>query len=1407
MSFNTQPSCCIIGTSSLLVKCAKLIIEADWNLQYICSSDDNVAQWSAQNAIPFTQDYAEFKKQIIDCPPDYLFSIVNEVIIDEAVLNAVKQLSINYHDALLPDYAGMYATFWALYHQEIQHGITWHIMQPEIDSGPILIQKVIDIEVGETTLSLNLKCYEQAISGFQSLLKQIEEQNLQVIPQNASKRRYNGLYKRPENAGVINFNQLSATILKQWQAFEFGNTINNTIGTPKIQLNDLFFVVSKMAILPDRAVGKPGTIYQINEKEIIVNTQDCLIQIKELKTLLGSVYPISLLKRNAIKLSYPPIFYDETIYTAAVKKEWFWVNRLTKLNYLECPFIGPSAAIQLPKGHFTFAIVPPVSSSSLTEYEWLSLLVLFLARVADNYEFDIAFYCAKYAETNLFSPVLPLKIQVNPNDSWANSLKIVSQQIQDNCQQAPILNDVIERYPQLKNHISSDILQHFKLAIEIVETFKLPTFCGEWHIQFDKNNTKWQVYFNDSEVNRTIAKQLATSFQTFVNELHHNTKLLETNILTEAEQHEITVEQNQNKIDFPNALGVHQLFEYQVATQPDAIALVMKETSITYQKLNECSNQIAHALVQNGFNQNDKVGILLNRSIEHIAAMLGILKAGGCYVPLPPEYPTERLQFMVSDSAMECIISESSIIENSEFKIKSYIDVNKLDTFSAEKFENQAFHPDDSAYVIYTSGSTGNPKGVPISHLNVVNFLYSIRSYLQPKYRRIGAVTAPFNFDVSVEEIYSTICFGGTAHIIPNELLLVPNDLVQYLFQHKINTIFITPVLLPKLTEQFTAENIQHLKYVLSGVQSKQNGVFKPMKQMSPDIKIVNTYGPTEVTFGPTAYTYKGTEIDSEETPIGKALPNYALYIVNRFHQLVPDFVAGELIVGGPSVMKGYLNLPDLNREKLIQLPFVKDEKLYATGDRVYRDANGNLHFLGRKDNQVKIRGFRIETGEVEAAIKKNESVETCVVVAKTVNQNYIQLVAFVKFKANASITFERLKLQLDNILPNHAIPAFFVKIDDLPLLSSGKINYAKLPDVQPSFREKEIVLPQNETETKLYTIWQAILQQKSISIDDNFFEIGGDSLTAIEVIAQFQKQCDHKISLAMFYNFQTIKSFAAAYNRDAGLYAAIPLIQLKSGEKSSPLFFIHGLNGSIAVMNHIVDSLDVNKAIYAFQADSNYDNYNRFEALAAHYVDYIKSKSIKKCVLCGFSFGGILAFEMAHQLQMAQIEVKLIQLDSKPIVLLKHQRKNYYKLLYATKVLKWLMVGNKTLNRTTASNTENINVRFKKLKSRLQNHKRISKDPPKLAEGPNIYQKTLLKSRALVNRYRPKHYNIDMVLIKSTKEKEGFIGFGFEKNGWSNFTKGNIQIENIEVYHYDFDKIQHAQQLAQIIQKHSINS
>ncbi|MEZ5003635.1 MAG: amino acid adenylation domain-containing protein [Chitinophagales bacterium] len=1414
-------SCIIIGNTSLLIRCAKCLISRNWEIKWIGSSDPKVIAFCRQEDIPIISDRSSYKAELCSTEYDYLFSIVNDVILDLEMISSANHWAINYHDALLPEHAGMHAGFWALYQQEKQHGITWHLIDEGIDTGDILVQKQIPISNVETTLSLHSKCYERAIIGFKELINGIEQKMIQPIAQNTDMRSYNALYKRPKLAGVINFDQPAENLLREIRAYDFGSQYANPIGTPKLYLEHQFYIIGECEILPERSSNVPNSIDRIDQNQLILNTKDNKVAIKQLKDIYGndcSFKVLDVAKGILVNdLDTDPVGLTKA-YRLACKQEQFWINKLLDLEVLEMPFIHQQNKNGTPYSkQFTIktAFAEALFEGKEQEPEdHLCLLVLYLACLSDHYSFDIIIQQQQFKCSNLFADGLPFRMDINTELPLKQIVKNVSSKLKEAKNVAPFLNDIVSRYPILKNNISVDQIRQFNLSIGILADDETHQTSSQWSINYLINEQRWKISYPDMELNHLVADSFIDHFQNFVDRLSeaNEVQLNRISLLSENEFQQIVQERNNRMVTVPSELCIHQLFEEQALRIPEEVAVVVGENSITYQNLNQKADRIASILHANGCKAHNHVGIYLDRNIDHIIAILGVLKAGACYVPLNPDYPAARLEIMIKEAGIDRLITNHALGKDMEaYKIRQLVWEN-IDFHADENPVHYPCQATDRAYIMFTSGSSGRPKGVPISHRNVVNFLFAIRDYIDLPSRRIGAVGAPFSFDVSVEEIFSTICFGGTAHIIPKDLLVRTDQLVDYLYQHKINIMFIIPTLLDKIAEHFTPQTIKYLECILSGLQPKKNKSFQKFRALSPSMKIINTYGPTEVTFGPCGYYFIGDEEGSAATPIGRPLANYEMYVVNQHLQVLPDFLPGELLIGGKSVSEGYLNYPDLNVQRFIHTSFGGKTKKYRSGDLVYSDNKGNVHFIGRQDNQVKIRGFRIEIGEVENAINTIETIDKCVVIAKKVNQSYLQLIAYLLFKSNADTTIDQVKDKLQNQLPDYAIPSFLIKVEEIPLFPNGKINYRKLPDPQQFAKQRTIIAPTNVVERELEDIWKKVLGTDTISTEDNFFEIGGDSLSAAEVIAQFQVGHKEPISIAMFYNFPSIKAFSNAFTRDARFFSSNPLMQLKEGEEHVPIYFVHGLNGSIAILNHIIDALEVPNAMYAFQAGSLYYNHKSLEELAQGYVNQIIATKVSQCVLCGFSFGGILAFEMAHQLNAQEIDVQLIALDSKPIIMYKMQKKWWYRSLYAAKVVSWLYRGWLEAIRTAwqYKSLEHLSIganRIKKLKARIE-PEQLNDIDEKNEQNISVYQEILLRSKALANQYQPKNYKVDLTLIKAIKEKEGFIGFGFAKNSWSYFTKGDIKVETVDIHHYDFGKEENARLSAQIIEKevHSFN-
>jgi amino acid adenylation domain-containing protein len=587
---------------------------------------------------------------------------------------------------------------------------------------------------------------------------------------------------------------------------------------------------------------------------------------------------------------------------------------------------------------------------------------------------------------------------------------------------------------------------------------------------------------------------------------------------------------NQTQTDYPQDKTFVDLFAEQVAKNPHNIAVVFESESLTYQQLNEKAEQLADYLIENYQIQTDTlIGISVERSLEMIIGVLGILKAGGAYVPIDPNYPPERIKFMLEDSRISVLLTQSFVIhklplDSLENPVKVvYLDA-ELDKYPSPIVNCQlstlrlrsvnTFNCDNLAYVIYTSGSTGKPKGVMIEHQGLVNLILAVDEILQIQPQSRVLQFANFSFDASIWEIAPTLSAGACLYLTKKETLLPSQELIDFLTEHKITHLTIPPSVL-SLLPQATLPDLQIL--ITAGEVCSKELVNRWAKGRS----FFNGYGPTESTV---CTSIAVCQPDGKKPLIGQPLSNLRTYILDRHHQPLPPAIPGELCIAGVGLARGYLNRPETTAEKFIEVElFSQVERIYKTGDLARWRDDGNLEYLGRMDEQVKLRGFRIELGEIESLLLQYPLVKEAVVTVNKTENNQ-SLIAYVTGIDDDFCS--DLKNYLKSSLPDYMIPAQIVVLDKLPLTPNGKIDRKALPvpniSVQAAYTP-----PRHKVEAQLAQIWSALLERQKIGIHDNFFDLGGHSLLAVKLLSLVQQELGQQLALRSLFQNPTIAQLA----------------------------------------------------------------------------------------------------------------------------------------------------------------------------------------------------------------------------------------------------------------------------------------
>jgi amino acid adenylation domain-containing protein/thioester reductase-like protein len=1029
--------------------------------------------------------------------------------------------------------------------------------------------------------SLNISVLEQVITEIvrrheilRTNFQQIEGKNLQVI--------------RPEiniSLQVINLEQITAK--QQLQNVE--RLIN--------QETDKIFNLSEDDLFQSTLyqLNQNSYILLLNMHHIISDGWSIGILLQELSTLYGAYLAGNKSPLPDLQIQYADYaIWQKEKFTSEIREKQlnYWKQQLADIPpLLELPTDKPRPPIQSFRGGiWEFSINSNLSQKirTLTQQSDATLFMTMLAA------FVILLYrCSGQDDILIGSPmagrnrqeiqsligyfvntvVLRTKLTGNPN--FREILNQVRQVATDahNYQDIPY-NQVVEALNPQRNLSYNPVFQIlFDLQHSLTDKLQLPgltlqPFLGEHSTsKFDLSliiedrGTEligaWE-YSSDLFTQEAISR-ITENFQTLLNGIVNNpeTPINQLPIISAFEQQQILEKWNNTQQDYPESFCIHELFTQQVIKTPDAIAVKFGNQQLTYTQLNQKANQLANYLQNCGVTSEVLVGLYLERSLDILIAILAILKAGGAYLPLDPKYPQTRLTDILNDSQVSIILTQeklltslSSPLPRGETPLTPYQGkIILLDTdltiISQQNIETpiSAIKPDNLAYVIYTSGSTGKPKGVMITHQNIVNHATSIiDKYQINSHDRILQFTT-FIFDVAAEEIFPAWLSGATLIICPQEMVTNLIEFSQFLAQESLTVVNLpTPYWQEWVLEidRKVSQIPDSLRLVITGsdqVLPEKLALWqKLVTEKRQNIQWINAYGLTETTITSTVYQLPvNYQLNTTHSvPIGRPIANTEIYILDQNLQPVPIGIPGELHIGGAGLARGYLNRKQLTNEKFISNPISssKSSRLYKTGDLARYLPDGNIEFLGRIDYQVKIRGFRIELGEIEAVLAQHPLVKSSAVIVREIQPGNKQLVAYVVTEDHSNIQ-QDLRSFLKQNLPDYMLPAFFVRLAELPLTPTGKINRRALSALMLELNhEIDYILPRNPLEQKLAEIWCQVLGLEKVSVEENFFNLGGHSLATIQIISRIRETLKIDLPLQYLFTEPTIAGLTKIINQ-----------------------------------------------------------------------------------------------------------------------------------------------------------------------------------------------------------------------------------------------------------------------------------
>jgi amino acid adenylation domain-containing protein len=847
-------------------------------------------------------------------------------------------------------------------------------------------------------------------------------------------------------------------------------------------------------------------------------------------------------------------------------------------------------------------------------------------------------------------------------------------------------------------------------------------------------------------------------------------RLNEVSLTTDAERLLLN-EWNNTNATYPHGSTLVQLLEAQAERTPNSIAVTFEDQTISYAELHRRANQLGRYLRKRGVHSEVKVGICVERSIDMVVGLLGILKAGAAYVPMDPTYPRERLNFMLEDSQVALVLTNKQLLEST--------------TESDEPITDYT-HPDNLVYVIYTSGSTGVPKGVQIANRSVVSFLNCMARTLGLSARdRLLSVTT-LSFDIAALEIFLPLIAGA-------RLIITRRDAVADKLPNSDATVMqATPATWRFLLESGW-QGDPNLKMLCGGEALSPELAGELVKKGAT---LWNLYGPTETTIWSAA-----GEIHSPNSPVylGRPIDNTQIYILDAQLHPAPLGVAGELCIGGVGVARGYLNQPALTAEKFIPDPFSAEPgvRLYRTGDRARFRATGELEFLGRRDFQVKLRGHRIELGEIESALRSHSDVKEAVVALKdAATEAEKRLVAYVV--PNEQLSVKELRDHVRATLPDYMVPSVFVELQKLPLTPNGKLDRAALP--KPSALRSEstgvYVAPQNDVELQLAQIWEEVLSVHPIGIHDNFFELGGHSFLALRLMGQIQKRFGRQLPLVSLFEGATIHQLAQVLQKQTTHQAKSPLVAIQPAGSKPPFFCVHEITGSVLGYVNLARHLGLDQPFYGLQTPDFGDNRRPYETLQEMAADYIKElrqlQPEGPYHLGGWSSGGLVAFEMAQQLARDSQEVALLALIDTAVP--SHNGNEEYDDAS-------LLAG--------LAHVHNLSITVEELRSVPADEQfRYALEKANLGDAVQVEQLRRLLEAGRTNlragqHYRPQRYPNRITLFRSTEvrpDEEGEAKFKIYDDpalGWSEFSSEPVEIHHIPGSHFTLLTEPHVEVLA----------
>ncbi len=1401
-----QRLCYVVGSGKLAARCIEILQNKSFEIARVITSDPwlcNEVQVQC-SGLEVLENGAEGL-----LPVDYIFSINNSYILHPEFLALAQKMAINYHDSPLPKYAGMFATNWAILHDSNTHGISWHEITETIDAGDLLETVAVPVLHDDTALSLNTRCFEAAIQGFDRLTSNIANKTLTGVKQNLLERTYFPLAKRPDFFGSFYPSMSVKKADNLIMATHFGAYFDNEFALPWVWVdNDLYIVAEAVVIKDERK--EPGLFGVINQQAGFYCSDGFIALI--------SIFNSGLIEREAIKIfsensrmlcpGSEESHFSANYFKKIARYEPFWKEALEKANYVTWPFMGTASfdlEAELEPGAETIAKITALFPENSVEDVLVAMAALLLIRLSGRYSGTFALGCDTPGIEchHYFNPWVPLNVETGKDTKAIETLQKTIAVIKQAGKKGTYVRSLPLRYPGLRASagIQPDIVFHKngisnfandKINI-LVLSQKIRVFVGS-EFRMAGMTTFVQCF-----------KSFSDSFLSNPDISYTHLPLMDTRRSEKAIQ-KINASQPGNPIVYSDVVS---MFLGKVKEQPDAPAIFDDGMTVSYSRFLSDILELKNELTNRGITAESVVAVTTERNYTYLVSVMAVLHAGACLLPLDTGLPASRLGFILEDAHVSLVLTGT---QNAGLTLPVPVfQVSLTQNLNGVSFPQlHHYQPEDKAYIIYTSGSTGLPKAVAITRKNLSGFVASAISVygMSPADRVLQF--SNLSFDASIEEIFCTLCCGGALYL-RTENLIQPEELVQFSRKHSLTVWDLPTAFWRQLlhTEEYRnhVEDLL-LRLVIIGGEAVTPADIAHWTNQNPKHQLINSYGPTETTVVALTCAINKSVPYKSAVPIGRPLPGYKAYIADNEAQLLPLGVPGELMVAGVGVSPGYLNRMEEGNKVFttLKLPDGTIENVYRTGDKVYADENGLVYFIGRNDNQLKIRGFRIEPAEIEQQVMKVGNIENCLVVPRQ-KKGETQLLAFYTTsdkKNNGNVIRELLK----DKLPLYMLPHEFIFVEKIPLTPNGKADTKALLDLAGLRKNNtvdEAEKPLNDTEIYLAGLWKKILVIDSLGFNDDFFELGGHSLKAVAHIAELKKQKGITVPLASLMQNPTVRKFAAYIDQKTTRNQWNCLVPIRPEGNLTPIYLIHGAGLNILLYQSLIKNLNPNRPIYAFQAaglDGSTPISNSIEEMAQDYInELLKTNPTGPYCLLGFSLGGFIAFGMSRILSEKGHQVAFTGLIDSVAHLADFSDHSMKKFLIktATGVAKpfyniWLFVKEpwSSKQRFLANKIKNVRITLVNIftKTGFIQKRNLQND---IGEMSFQSDQILIHLNNVLRNYKLKEANFEVDLFAAGKAT--FFIYDRKMYGWSPFAKKGfrkhiIPGEHSHLFVYPNDKI-----------------